>query len=493
MKINIDKDELYKIYITENRTKVDTAKYFNCSTSRIDGALSEYKIKKDITLAKQNRKQGVINKYGVDNVAKLTDFAERSKKSTLERYGVENISQLPSIKQKKQQTSLLHYGVVNPSQSNEIKAKKRQTMQNNFGVDYPYQNEEIKNKAKKSCQALYGVDNFSKSWRNERTNLILLDKKHFIAYLSQIPFEQRTINYLLGELDIKDSCLRTYISKYECQNLINYYRVKPEQEIKQLLDSWGIKCYQTQSVLKNMEIDLFCPDYNIGIEFNGNFYHSNIAPNYHQQKSLEARRNDIFIYHIFEYEWTNERKKSIIISQLASLFKYNTTTIYARKCCIKEIDAKTASQFLNENHLQGYCRSSIKLGLLYNNELVALMTFGLERFKKKNKAIELIRFCVKRNYNIPGAASRLFKYFCNKFNPNKIISFCDIGKGRGGIYEMLGFHLDGVINPNYVWFKGNSILTRYETQMPHENETMLQQGYRKIYDCGNFKYIWENK
>ena len=236
MKINIDKDELYKIYITENRTKVDTAKYFNCSTSRIDGALSEYKIKKDITLAKQNRKQGVINKYGVDNVAKLTDFAERSKKSTLERYGVENISQLPSIKQKKQQTSLLHYGVVNPSQSNEIKAKKRQTMQNNFGVDYPYQNEEIKNKAKKSCQALYGVDNFSKSWRNERTNLILLDKKHFIAYLSQIPFEQRTINYLLGELDIKDSCLRTYISKYECQNLINYYRVKPEQEIKQLLD-----------------------------------------------------------------------------------------------------------------------------------------------------------------------------------------------------------------------------------------------------------------
>ena len=89
MKINIDKDELYKIYITENRTKVDTAKYFNCSTSRIDGALSEYKIKKDITLAKQNRKQGVINKYGVDNVAKLTDFAERSKKSTLERYGVD--------------------------------------------------------------------------------------------------------------------------------------------------------------------------------------------------------------------------------------------------------------------------------------------------------------------------------------------------------------------------------------------------------------------
>ena len=187
---------------------------------------------------KEKIKNTNLERYSCENPMQNEEIRNKEIQTLREKYGegIINISQVKEIQEKIKNTNLERYGCEYAMQNEEIQNKVKATNLERHGVEHVMQNEEIKNKAKKSCQALYGVDNFSKSWRNERTNLILLDKKHFIAYLSQIPFEQRTINYLLGELDIKDSCLRTYISKYECQNLINYYRVKPEQEIKQLLD-----------------------------------------------------------------------------------------------------------------------------------------------------------------------------------------------------------------------------------------------------------------
>ena len=236
---------------------------------------------------------------------------------------------------------------------------------------------------------------------------------------------------------------------------------------------------------------------NLGIEFNGSWWHSNLykETNYHQNKSLKAQEKGIFIYHIFEYEWNDERKRAIIESQLRNLCHKNENRIYARKCEIREIkDTKLVRNFLNTNHLQGFRNSSIKLGLFYNDELVSLITFGKPYLNKSNKyEWELYRFCNKLNTSVVGGFDKLFKYFIRTYKPQLILTYSDFAKGDGYTYEKMGFKNLGLTKPNYVWFNNDTkeVLTRYQTQMKDETKIMEENNYIRIYDSGNNKWLYE--
>ena len=66
----------------------------------------------------------------------------------------------------------------------------------------------------------------------------------------------------------------------------------------------------------------------------------------------------------------------------------------------------------------------MRLGLYFNDELLSLMTFGKSRFSK-NTEWELLRFCNKLGYHIPGAAGKLLKYFEKNWHPMSLISYAD--------------------------------------------------------------------
>lgn len=174
-------------------------------------------------------------------------------------------------------------------------------------------------------------------------------------------------------------------------------------------------------------------------------------------------------------------------------------SIYARKCCIKELD--TVSDFLNQNHIQGEDKSIIKLGLYYNDLLVAVMTFGKSRFNK-NYQYELIRYATLSGYRVIGGAGKLLKYFERTYNPDSIITYVDRRYSQGNMYLKLGFMFSHNSKPNYWWIKGTQKLTRYQCQKHKlknilgdkfnpqlsENENMYLNGWNKIYDCGNMVF-----
>ena len=174
----------------------------------------------------------------------------------------------------------------------------------------------------------------------------------------------------------------------------------------------------------------------------------------------------------------------------------NRTRVYARNCTIKEIPYKEASSFLEENHLQGKDNSSVRIGLFYNDTLVACMTFCKPRFSKKYDW-ELSRFVVKSGYSVTGAGGKLLNYFKEHFK-GSIISYSDISKMTGNLYRSLGFQELESSEPNYVWIKGDTILTRYQTQKHKllekgllgetEESIMREQGFFKLYDCGNYVF-----
>lgn len=265
--------------------------------------------------------------------------------------------------------------------------------------------------------------------------------------------------------------------------------------------------FNNRKIIYPKELDIVIPKFNFAVEYNGNYWHCDemerITPTYHLNKTEKCLQNNIQLLHIFEHQWNDIFKRDILKSMISGKLN-NNKIIYARKCKIKIIQTNIKNEFLNNNHLQGQCQSSINLGLIKDDELVALMTFGKSRFNK-NVEWELLRFCNKKYYTVIGGAGKLFKYFLKNYKGD-IITYADRSYSNGNLYNILGFDHIKTNKPSYFYFKNNTLLSRYKTQKKKlskllnnydenltEYENMLNSGYHRIWNCGTFVYKFHNQ
>ena len=265
-----------------------------------------------------------------------------------------------------------------------------------------------------------------------------------------------------------------------------------------------------RTILNGYEIDVLLPNLNIGFEMNGLHWHTEqmgCDEKYHLMKTELALSKGIQLIHIFEDEWVN--KKEICKSRIRNLINSITNKIYARKCIIKEISYKDAHNFINDNHIQGDAMSKIRLGLYYNDELVSVMTFSKKRVNLRSISdndndYELLRFCNKLNYNVIGGASKIFKYFIKKYNPNSVVSYADRRWSIGNLYEKLDFKFIHYTKPSYFYvtdkikrenrfnYRKDILVSKYGCKPEQtEHEFCNFMGWYRIYDCGCLKYVWK--
>jgi len=301
-----------------------------------------------------------------------------------------------------------------------------------------------------------------------------------------------------------------FSSAYRCPSC-NSKTSKSEKEIYNFLIKY-IKCEENNyKIIPPYELDILIPSKNIAIEYCGLYWHSENNgkdKNYHLDKLKQCQEKGIRLITIFEDEWIH--KQNIVMSSLKNILNIsNPQKVYARNCEIREINTKTKDIFLNENHLQGKDSSSIKLGATHNRELVSVMTFSKGSIAKGGKTKEgiweLNRFCSKTDYRIIGIASKLFKHFVNKYNPTEVYSYSDRRWFNGNLYINLGFKFEHHSLPNYWYVLGDKRIHRFnfrknvlENKLTNFNPTlsewrnMQNNGYDRIWDCGNTKWIWRN-
>ena len=307
-------------------------------------------------------------------------------------------------------------------------------------------------------------------------------------------FYQKPEHHLMGHGCQK--CGRQFSQKEE--DLFNFIKSLTSFEVR----------HNDKKAIKPNEIDVYIPEIKIGFEFDGLYWHSEQyrEKNFHLCKTNECLKNSIRLIHIFEDEW--DYKNDILKSMIRNLFHITKNKIYARKCEIKEVTSIESNLFLNKNHIQGKCQSSVNLGLYYNDELVSLMTFGKPRINmggdKSEGSWELVRFCNKIDTRVIGGASKLFKYFVEKYNPNKVISYSDRRWATGGLYEKLGFVHDHDSAPNYYYVIKSHRENRFKYRKDRlikegygpnksEHEIMLERGIYRIYDCGCKVWVWKKQ
>jgi len=465
-----------------------------------------------------------LNKYGVENISQNEETKKKRKNTFLKKYGVEHPLQSKKIKEKQRNTIYNKYGVKNLSNSKIIQEKKKETSLKKYGVEHPFQNKEIKEKIRETNLKKYGVEYYVSSEKNKIYLKEKLELNKKLIWKNKLNISEKDIITLKdNSFQIKNNCNNHLdgfeINKYNLYNRIKY-GVKnicticnpiseqssiKENEIKDWLKN-DLKLNiieNDREILNGKELDIYLPDFNLAIEFNGLYYHSDkfLPNNYHLDKTELCEEKGIQLLHIFEDEWIykSDIVKSIIKAKLGLI----GNKIFGRKTELKEITSKESREFLNNNHIQGNVNSSIRIGLFHENELVSLMTFGKKRVIMKSKSkegeYEMYRFCNKLNTSVIGGASKLFKYFINNYKPEEVISYADRRYFDGKMYKKLGFNLETITKPNFWYVKGLNRFYRFnfrkdklvsEGYNPNKTaeEIMIQRNYFKIYDSGNLKY-----
>ncbi|MDA3779153.1 MAG: hypothetical protein PF487_02790 [Bacteroidales bacterium] len=504
-------------YPMQNTKILNKVKQTNLDKYGVTSTLSNPETQKKI-------EQTNLEKYGVDNPFKSGDIRKKIKQTNLEKYDVDNYSKTDECKEKTKETNLEKYGVASPLVLSKNRDKLKEANLKKFGVEYPFQNSEIRDKSKITMIKTSGFENISLTPYYKYKILNNLNNK----WSNILNLNVTDVQYVNGYFKLNNYCNKhkSFKIKYDdlynrihlgcttictkCNPISKQSKIK-ENEINEFLLSLDFEFKKNdRKILNGFEIDFYFPKSNMGIEFNGLYWHSNkfTEKKYHLNKTEECKNQGIQLLHIFEDEWIF--KKEIVKSIIKSKLGVTNTKIFGRKTEIREIDNnKLIREFLNTNHMQGFVGSNIKIGLFYDDELVSLMTFGKKRIimgnkKQINNEYEMLRFCNKLNTTVIGGASKILKHFVKKYKPKSILTFADRRYSEGNLYKQLGFDFIKNTKPNYFYFKKNEMIRYYRfnfrkdklvregyDKTKTEFQIMDERGYLRIFDSGNMKFIYK--
>lgn len=328
----------------------------------------------------------------------------------------------------------------------------------------------------------------------ERLSTSHMMSKHSIT-LSE--FKQLYPNYKILSKNILENTKKV-LSKTNLVISKNRFISSYEKELQAFLTSNSISFMPNRKILDGKEIDLLIEDKKIGIEFDGLRYHTEIfgkKPNtYHVMKTELCRKYGYSLIHIFEDEYI--RHKDIILSKLSYILGINNKLprISARKCNVAEISYIDAEKFLNYYNLYGFAAADKYIGAYYNNKLICVMAFR----NMDADDWEMLRFSTDYHYICQGVISKCFMFFIRKMFPAKIVSFADrkwTGTLYKNIYDILGFKIISVTPPDYTYYNSNyDKYRRLKKTIFNNNDYCMVTalGYDKIWDCGQYKYMWNN-
>lgn len=422
---------------------------------RIDTICDKYNVKslkefrEKYPISKESIKNGnikrcttLIKKYNTDNIRDVPEISNKIKNTNTEKYGVSCYMNLPHIKNaKKQKLKILTY--------------------NNF------------TRFAAICTPLFTID----EW--------------LLNYDQLLPWKKTTT----GET--------FYCKYYGYPPLGRFTSSSLEQTVQEMLTALKIDYNKhNRSVISPQEIDIYLPNYNLGIECNGEYFHSErvINKNYHLEKTKKCNEKNIHLLHFFGKDI--KTKSNIVFNIIKTHTVGNKYKILGRKCSVRYITNKVARAFHNKYHLSGFCNARKHYGLFYKSRLVSVVSVGKHRFTKVANNCEIIRYSVMRNIYVVGGFAKILKQIKNDFKGQLLHTYADLNLFTGSVYTANGFTYVKDTVPDYYYSNGVNHISRYQAQKhklkkllkdsynPNqtEEENMLSKGYYRVYGCGN-KYF----
>lgn len=238
----------------------------------------------------------------------------------------------------------------------------------------------------------------------------------------------------------------------------------------------------------------------LGFEYHGLYWHSEACDKdkkYHITKLEETEALGIRLFQFWGHEWT--KKQEIVKNIVRMTVGSPCIKLNARDCELKEITARTATPFLEKNHLQGKARSSVYFGLFYKDELVQVLSLRPTRYTGNSSTWEIGRVATLLGHTVRGGFSKLLKVakaWLVLKGITELYTFADRRYSKGNVYLKNGFEFLGATVPGYYFTKNfTELVHRYtlrKTKDCPEGMTndawRKKQGWTKVWDCGQLKF-----
>jgi len=250
----------------------------------------------------------------------------------------------------------------------------------------------------------------------------------------------------------------------------------------------------TRSVISPKELDIYLPEKNFAIEYNGLYWHSGerIDKRAHLDKTLACKEKEIKLFHIFSDEW--EYKKDIVKSMILHRLGMSVGIVYARKCEVRKVEKEQGREFFEKCHISGDNRSSAYFGLFYGDKLRACLSLKKPIQKKYKNSIEIGRFATGLYTSVPGGFSKLFKaakQWAKSNGYQNILTYADMRFGEGEVYNK-EFKLVGSTPIDYWYTNGDKREFRFKYRASGgltERQVAEESSVWPVYGCGSKIYL----
>lgn len=395
-------------------------------------------------------------------------------KNNLKKYGVKNVFQLETTKEKIKSTNNEKYGVDSFLQTNSARNARRKSDIDSFHIS-------VNEKLNKYC---------SKIEFSNDDKIRLEDENGVLHYQSIRCTCIKCSNIYTTNARRLQRCPKCFpedwlngTSNLE-KSIFDYIKNKVNYEV----------IPNARGVIENKELDIYIPEIKIAFEIDGDYWHgcsstdttifNNIKKHAGDKQKL-CYKKGIRLITIKECDFLDRKDVFLRFIDDAILPR---TRIYARNCEIKKVDTKTAKDFCNYYHVNGYRGGYEKIGLYYKDDLVCLAIFG-KHSKYEN---ECIRLCYKTRYTIVGGWERIIKHFNKPF-----LHYVNLMYFQGEDKTGIGFRFkkgDLVLSRNTL--QKNTQLYKYCKNINSnfsDLQNCINNGFIAIFDCGNDIRIYNSQ
>ena len=370
--------------------------------SKSCSAKHQKRSRESIEKAKKTYKKTMLEKYGVENYWQTEesknlkrDFSNRPKRSKQ--------AEEAALK-KRQETNLRKYGhTCSLYGKNAEKVKK--ILEEKYG----------KNGVQKRASQVASQKRWNKHFESlvahcERENLTILDHSSKNA---KNFYRCNTCNLTFHRINGYPFCPECnkssqFVSKKE-KEIANYIRSFYKGEVREN--------YRQLFAGTNKEVDIWLPELNLAIEYDGTFWHSynrftdmsfSEFSKAAEWKRLECEKMGVRLITINECDYLDRPEvfqaflKNVILPR---------KRIHGRKTIVKEIDTQTAREFCEKHHLNGFRGGSTKLGLFLEEQLLAVAVFA----KHPVHQFECTRLAFASGVEVIGGWAKLQAHFGKPF------------------------------------------------------------------------------
>lgn len=375
--------------------------------------------------------------------------------------------------------------IANQSPEEKQAAIKRRelTMQERYGAKYPTQikatMDVIKRKAATTCLERYGDVCSMRNAVVKAKRVATCRQRYGHDYASQ---NEAVLEKMLISRNVSDRQIG--------------FRSGDELELEAFIQSLGLDTKHHASGAR--EVDVLIPSRNVGIEYNGLFWHSegkNRNRAYHLEKKLCLEAEGIKLIQIWSDLWLHRKEQ--VQNFLRAKLGCCTNRVGVRKCSVREVSTKEARAFVEAHHIQGSPSNiTLAIGAYVEDCLTAIATFAPHhrghRDSDGNIQMTLNRLCTKPDWVVSGFLGKAARMAFSAIR-SPIVTWVDRMWSDGDSYLLAGFKMDKVLPPDYCYTKGKTRVPKQsfrKIDARTEIQRATDEKMYRLWDCGKIRFIF---